>query len=166
MSLPGMTGDELLAWAERTSAGWRDFTAAYPHVLLLPCDIQGTHTVGELLQHIVAVELRYAERLHSFPETPYDDVPFDTADVIFATHHRAVALMRALEDRNPEFWETPIQFVTRRGGELRVSRRTVYLHTLLHSIRHYAQLATLVRQAGVSTDWPMDYLLMGVLPNL
>jgi hypothetical protein len=31
----------------------------------------------------------------------------------------------------------------------------------MHGIRHYAQLATLVRQHGVAPDWPMDYLFMG-----
>jgi uncharacterized damage-inducible protein DinB len=28
----------------------------------------------------------------------------------------------------------------------------------MHSIRHYAQLATLVRQHGFQPTWPMDYL--------
>ncbi len=32
---------------------------------------------------------------------------------------------------------------------------------MTHGIRHYAQLATLVRQHGVTPDWPMDYLFMG-----
>jgi len=30
----------------------------------------------------------------------------------------------------------------------------------MHSIRHYAQLATLARQNGFKPDWPMDYLYM------
>jgi uncharacterized damage-inducible protein DinB len=33
-------------------------------------------------------------------------------------------------------------------------------HALLHSVRHYGQLATLARQHGVAPDWPMDYLFM------
>jgi uncharacterized damage-inducible protein DinB len=32
------------------------------------------------------------------------------------------------------------------------------VHLTLHSMRHYAQLATLVRQQGFKTTWPMDYL--------
>jgi hypothetical protein len=31
---------------------------------------------------------------------------------------------------------------------------------MLHGIRHYAQLATLVRQQGVKPDWQMDYLFV------
>jgi uncharacterized damage-inducible protein DinB len=37
-------------------------------------------------------------------------------------------------------------------------------HTLLHGIRHYAQLATLARQYGIKPDWSMDYFLMGIEP--
>jgi uncharacterized damage-inducible protein DinB len=161
-----MSGDEMFAWMEVTSVHWRDFLQQRPHLLLQPCDIRETHTVGEFLQHIVAVELRYAQRLHGMVETPYELVTFESADAIFATHDRAAALVRELKDHDTEFWETAIQFITRSGGELRVTRRTVYLHMLMHSIRHYAQLATLVRQAGVATDWPMDYLFMGVLPAI
>jgi len=38
----------------------------------------------------------------------------------------------------------------------------VLFHALLHGIRHYAQLATLVRQHGIKPEWPMDYLFMGM----
>jgi uncharacterized damage-inducible protein DinB len=44
---------------------------------------------------------------------------------------------------------------------MRASRKTIFFHAMLHSIRHYAQLATLVRQRGIKPDWPMDYLIMG-----
>jgi uncharacterized damage-inducible protein DinB len=33
---------------------------------------------------------------------------------------------------------------------------------VLHSIRHYAQLATLVRQHGYKPTLPGDYLFMGI----
>jgi uncharacterized damage-inducible protein DinB len=42
---------------------------------------------------------------------------------------------------------------------LRATRRTILMHLLTHSIRHYAQLATLTRKQGVAPDWSMDYLL-------
>jgi uncharacterized damage-inducible protein DinB len=31
---------------------------------------------------------------------------------------------------------------------------------MLHSIRHYGQLATLVRREGIKPNWAMDYLMM------
>lgn len=73
------TGAELLEWVEHTSQGWRRLIGAHPEVLAFPCDIRETKSVAELLQHIVAVELRYAERLNDQPETAYDSIPFDSA---------------------------------------------------------------------------------------
>jgi hypothetical protein len=110
--------------------------------------------------YIVAVELRYAERLHELPETPYESVPFDSAEAIFATHDRARELLQPLMDRDESFWETVLEFQTRSAGTLRATRRTVLVHLLTHSIRHYAQLATLSRKQGVAPDWGMDYILM------
>jgi uncharacterized damage-inducible protein DinB len=162
MSIPGLTGNELMAWAERTASGWRELFAAHPEALAFPRDIVGTTSIAELLQHIVAVELRYAERLSGLAETPYEAVPFGTVEAIYDTHKQAMELLRKLEDREQTYWEEWLQFTTRRGGTMRATRRTVFVHLLMHSIRHYAQLATLMRQRGIAPNWQMDYLLMGV----
>jgi hypothetical protein len=37
------------------------------------------------------------------------------------------------------------------------------IHTLMHSIRHWAQLATELRKAGFKTDWPHDLLFSDVI---
>jgi uncharacterized damage-inducible protein DinB len=52
-----------------------------------------------------------------------------------------------------------LEFKTRSAGTLRATRRTVLVHLLTHSIRHYAQLATLARKEGVAPDWGMDYIV-------
>jgi uncharacterized damage-inducible protein DinB len=160
MSFPELAGKELLAWVEQTSQGWLRLVRAHPKALSIPCDIRETQSAGELLQHIVAVELRYAERLHGLPETPYQAIPFATADELYGTHDRAMKLLLELEDQGEEYWLESLTFVTRSGGTMRASRRNIFTHALLHSIRHYAQLATLVRQHGIAPDWPMDYLFL------
>lgn len=160
MSLPGLCGEELLDWLERTTEGWRRLIAAHPEALELPCDIRETRTVSELLQHIVAAELRYAERLHGLAETPYSAIPSDGGEGIFAVHERAVGLLRELSGREDGFWDEWIEFGTRSAGTLRAPRGAVFAHLALHSIRHYAQLATLVRKAGIAPGWSMDYLAM------
>lgn len=157
-----ITGIELLDWVEETSRGWKKLIAAHPEILTFPCDIRETNSVAQLLQHIVAVELRYAERLNELPETPYESIPYTSAAVIYATHDRAMELLRALMDRDDDFWETVLEMKTRSAGILRATRRTVLAHLLTHSIRHYAQLATLARKQGVAPDWAMDYIMMQV----
>lgn len=155
-----VTGEELQAWVEKTSQRWRTFLIASPQILSLPCDIRETHTVAEFLGHIVAVELRYAQRLHGHKETPYEQIRFESPGAIYGFHDRAMSLLSELKDREELFWDEWIGFTTRNGGTMVVPRRTVFVHLLMHSIRHYAQLATLVRQHGFPVDWAMDYLIM------
>lgn len=155
-----ITGIELLDWVEETSRGWKRLVSAHPEILSFPCDIRETNNAAQLLQHIVAVELRYAERLNELPQTLYESIPYDSAEAIYATHDRAMDLLRPLLDRDDSYWEEVLEIKTRSAGTLRASRRTVLVHLLTHSIRHYAQLATLSRQHGVPTDFAMDYILM------
>ena len=157
-----ITGAELQKWVEHTSDSWKKLLTERPEILSFPCDIRETKSVAELLQHVVAAELRYAERLNEIPQTPYESIPFDSVETIYATHDRAMELLRPLLDRDEAFWETILEFQTRSAGTLRASRCTVLVHLLTHSIRHYAQLATLVRHHGVAHNWMLDYLVMGL----
>ena len=161
MSHPSLSAEEILAWNESTAAGWRKFLANHPELLTQPCNIANTRSVAELLQHIVAAQLRYAERLAGLPISDYAAIPFDSVESIYAVHERSVAIFQQLLASDVD-WSEPIDFVTRTAGTLYSDRKTILFHALLHGIRHYAQLASLVRQCGVKPDWPMDYLFMNV----
>ena len=161
--MTALTAYELIFWVERTSEGWRELIESNPQVLDLPCDVRETSSVRGLLQHIVAVELRYAERLGGLPETSYEAIGTTPAE-LYSVHARSTELMNErLADKQYD-WEQPIEFATRSAGNIRATRRAVLVHTLMHSVRHYAQLATLVRQHGVQPGWPMDYLFMSSTP--
>lgn len=161
MSEPALTAGEVFKWYETTSTHWRNFLAEHPEILALPCDIAGTKTVAEILQHIVAVELRYAQRLARMHETDYSEVPYDSVEALYRTHDRANKLYTQVLASDID-WEQKIDFQTRTWGHARSSLKTVLFHALLHSIRHYAQLGTLVRQHGFKPTWPGDYMVMGV----
>lgn len=162
--MTALTVDELLAWLDQTSNGWRGLVQRHPEALTFPCSTRETQNVAELLQHIVAVELRYAERLRDLPETSYDQIAFDSADAIFATHARAMDLLQPLLGRDAAFWDGTIEFMTRSAGRMRAPRRAVLVHLAMHAIRHYAQLATLVREHGIAPGWQMDYLFAVAQP--
>jgi uncharacterized damage-inducible protein DinB len=159
MTQPALTAEEVLAWLETTSNKWRALIEEHPEILNFPCDVMGVSTVGGLLQHIVAVELRYADQLSGLPPTEYAAIPYDSAATIYATHERAVRMFRELLAGGGD-WDAKFEFVTRSMGPMRSSRKSVLFHAMLHAIRHYAQLATLVRQHGIKPGWPMDYLFM------
>jgi len=161
MTQPALTAHDLIAWLEKTTTEWRNLLTHNPELFTLPCDITGVQTVAQLLQHIVAVELRYAERLADQATTDYANIPYDSVEAIYATHDRALALLHKLLDSEMD-WDETIEFSTRTMGSGRSTRKTILFHLLLHGIRHYAQLSTLVRQHGVKLGWPMDYLFMDI----
>jgi uncharacterized damage-inducible protein DinB len=159
MTQPVLTAEEILAWNEKTARGWRQLLTTHPELLTQPCDIAGTKNVAELLQHIIAAQLRYAERLAGLPVSDYAVIPFDSVESIYVVHDRAVSIFQQLLASDID-WSESIDFVTRTAGTLHSDRKTILFHALLHSVRHYAQLASLTRQCGVKADWPMDYLFM------
>src|ERR1700753_2567992 len=111
MTEPALTASELIAWVEKTSDGWRNLLVNHPELLPVSCDINNGQTVSQLLQHIVAVELRFAERLSGLPATDYANLPYDSVEKIYATHDHAFSLIHKLlsSDMN---WDQPIEFST------------------------------------------------------
>lgn len=152
------SAEKLVAWNDTTAQHWRDFFIANPMQLLLPCDIRNGKNIADTLQHIFAVELRYAQRLAGLPESTYQEIPKDSIKSLFTAHRLAFDLIRNLLAQPDYDWSAELTFDTISLGRLRASRETILLHLTLHGIRHYAQLATLVRQEGFKTTWQMDYL--------
>jgi uncharacterized damage-inducible protein DinB len=162
MSEPTLSAHDLIAWNQKTAEGWQRLLTAHPELFTASCDIAGTRSVAELLQHIVAVELRYAERLADLPVSDYANISFDSVESLFATHNRAIAIFQQLLLNSDIDWNAPIEFTTRTMGEARSNRKTILFHALMHGIRHYAQLASLARKCDVKPDWQMDYLVMNL----
>ena len=118
MSEPGLSATDMKAWVEKTSQKWKQLLDAHPEALALPCDVAGVSAVAGLLQHIVAVELRYAERLKGIPETSYDQVSFGSTEEIYATHDRAMALLHEVLADHSYDWSVDLEFSTRTAGAL------------------------------------------------
>ncbi|HEY0264608.1 MAG TPA: DinB family protein [Granulicella sp.] len=163
MSNSAVPAEALLHWNDESARGWLALLAEQPEIMALPCDVRNSGDVAHTFQHIFAVELRYAQRLAAVTESPYEDVPFGSSQELAHTHEQAMQMIRTLLADSAYDWSTEIEFVTITAGRLRATRQNVLLHMLLHSIRHYAQLATLIRQHGYKT-WPMDYLYTACTP--
>jgi uncharacterized damage-inducible protein DinB len=160
MTSPALTAEELLAWSDRTFQQWIALFQVQPWLLTVSCDIyKPASTVADLMQHIVVVEIRYAERLAGRPETPYEAIA-TTPEAIAGAHVRAHALFQQELGKQID-WEQKLTFQTISMGTLAASRKTILFHALLHGIRHYAQLATVIRQNGAKLNFAMDYLMMG-----
>src|SRR3981189_1729831 len=123
MTPPILSAEEILAWNEKTAQGWRQLLTAHPELLTQPCDIAGTKTVAELLQHIIAAQLRYPERLAGLPTSAYGPTPFASVESIYPPHDRAARIFQQLFVSDID-WNEPMEFTTRTMGTLRSTRTT------------------------------------------
>lgn len=160
MTVAGITLEELLADNEVGTRKWQAWFADNPAALDLPCAIYNSGTVRGLLKHIFAVELRHSQRLRDEQVTAYDAIPVGSMDDLAAVHSRAIENLRTfLSHADDATLQEVITLQTVSAGTLHASRRKLFAHILLHSMRHWAQLSTLLREAGYITDWPKDFLM-------
>lgn len=120
------------------------------------------NTVGEIVRHIFSAELRYPQRLRNEPMTETGDVPADDVAAVFALGRQSRAAFREFLAALPAGkWDTP-QEMPLFKSTLMITPRKVMTHTVLHEIRHWAQIATLLRFEGV-TDGFHDFLFSPVM---
>ncbi len=149
MTTAAITLEELLADNEAATEKWQAWFAANPAALDVPCAIYNSGTVRGLLKHIFAVELRHSQRLLGEEVTSYDAIPVGSLDELMVVHAQAMHNLRKFlsSANNTALLEViPLQTVS--AGTLHASRRKLFAHILLHSMRHWAQLTSLLREAG------------------
>lgn len=160
----GLSFGELLDYCAEETVRWGDWFKKNPAALNLPTDIAGARNVREVVLHIVAVQMRYAERLLDLPITEYETLSSKSADELFALAHKSFEDFRsfAVAANDPD-WDGQLTFPTRTAGMLTASRRKIFIHALLHGVRHWAQLAAHLRQQGHKQDWQHDFIFSNVL---
>jgi len=165
VSLAQISFTELLDWNERETQKWRAWFAAQPAAVLdVPIKVAQTKNVREFLLHIFAVELRYAQRLNKEEISAYESLPQSSVAELFAIGERARdGYRRYLAGVTDDGLRTVMEFPTRSAGTLRASERKIFLHAMLHSVRHWAQLATALREAGHEAKWGKDFLFSEVM---
>ncbi len=154
------TFPEMFAAQELEMARWEEWFLQQPSSLLdLQLDLARGQDLRSVLFHIFLVELSFGEALNDLrdPNASRADLlalPHGTFNELFAIHHRAFALLKQwMERATPE--DAAKLFIR---GELRVSRKKCFIQVMEHGVRHFAQLAVALRQAGHPTDWVHDFL--------
>jgi uncharacterized damage-inducible protein DinB len=162
--MDGVRFDELLDYNAEETRRWEQWFSAHPAALDLRIDIADAGTVRRLLAHIFSVEMHYAEAVN---ETAGDlsalqkrIEAFSPGDIpaLFALSHEATAKFREFCSRaTGEDYSKPLEF----GSRIKVTatKRKLITQALTHSMRHWAQLATALRQQGLKSDWVHDFLL-------
>jgi uncharacterized damage-inducible protein DinB len=151
----------LAAYVDGETERWREwFETASPEVLDLPLGPGADGTVRTLIKHIFAVELRYAQRLAGEAVTGYEELPDGTVQELWRIHRTAASIRdRFLRDTTPESLDQVLVSDTRKLGRIESRAHVVVVHTFIHGIRHWAQIAAVLRQHGHGGLWEHDWLL-------
>lgn len=110
-------------------------------------------TVGELIRHIFSAETRYVDRLSGRPITNTGSVSAYNLDALFQLGQESRKSLKDFIEAFPvQEWDVPQEFKLM-NSSLKATPRKIVVHVLMHEIRHWAQIATLLRLTGVTDDF-------------
>ena len=157
--------DKLIEYEEEETQKWEKWLGAQsPKALEVPVGTGETATVRGLIWHICAVEYRHAQRLLGEPPASHEELRQDSLEAVFRMGDTArMKLTSFLAGSTDAVLDEVITIETRRAGKVTTSRRKLLAHALLHGVRHWAQIATALRQAGYTQEWPHDFLFTEAL---
>ena len=158
--------DELLAYTDEERSKWNAWIRSQPpSVLLTPVQHGGRFpSVWSLLDHLFVVERRHLQRIRG--EYPLPDstgiVQVDWDELwnwAVETRGQLVSLAAGLTEHEARLTRT----VHLPAGPVDVTPRKLLFHVLFHEIRHWAQIALALRNAGYEPPGDHDLVFSSVL---
>ncbi len=146
-----LTFDEFRRYTQEEREKWRTWFAAHPDAMGIELQPGGRYaTVGSLIDHIFLVERRHLQRLRSAPLDTKTGLSGLNAPPLFdygASVRRELEQFTASLDE--EVADEPRTFTVLSGGDFILTPRKLLFHCLLHETRHWAQIASAIRRAGL-----------------
>ena len=154
--------DDLLGYSDWDRAQWRAWFLQQGPVALAvslgPRTDGRFATVGELVRHIFSAETRYVERVRKAPLTDTSVIPAGDVEVLFEFGQASRRALRELLLTFPDnAWGDSREMQVGKNT-ITVSARAMIIQTVTHELRHWAQIATLLRLAGYGSGMH-DYLV-------
>ncbi|HWR14227.1 MAG TPA: DinB family protein [Terriglobales bacterium] len=154
---PGISFEDLLRYEEEQTEQWRQLFTKKPY--LLKVDATPTSTVAELLFHTFAAEYRSAQRLLGEEMTPDTQFAQRTVSDLFSIGDAARLKFREyLSQTSQQEIAEPKTFPSHTLGQFQASPKKLLAHAIVHSIRHWAQIARVLRENGQRADFSHDLL--------
>ena len=142
---------------------WRDWFVEHPNAWAVPFATGRMATVGGVVLHIFAVELRYTERLLDQDVTTWEEFRQTSIDEVFELGDDARGqLVHFLTTAPEKELERVLTFQTLTAGTVSASKHKIASNIFLHDIRHWGQIATVLRQNGFADQWAHDLLLSDI----
>lgn len=164
--MPDINFDHLLDYTDWERGLWREWFAKNGDAALAisagPHGDGRFHTVGDIIRHIFSAEKRYVERLSGKEVTDMSTFPSDNSENLFHLGDEARAALRAYIRALPVAeWDQPQEF-NFMNNYLKATPTKLVVHVLMHEIRHWPQVATLLRLNGSAVEM-RDFLFSPVL---
>jgi uncharacterized damage-inducible protein DinB len=105
-------------------------------------------TVTDIVRHIFSAERRYVDRLSGRPITDPATIPAEFPAVFAFGRQSRTDLRELVATFLVDRWDTPEEHKIL-TSTLRLTPRKVVLHVVMHEIRHWAQIATVLRMSGM-----------------
>ena len=142
---------------------WRDWFVEHPKAWAVPFATGRMATIGGVVLHIFGVELRYAQRLLDQEVTSWEEFRQTSIDEVFELGDNARGqLVHFLTTAPEKELDRVLTFQTLTAGTVSASKYKIASNIFLHDIRHWGQIATVLRQKGFAEQWPHDMLLSSI----
>lgn len=156
----------LLEYTDWERQKWRESLLQHGDRILLTTTGANSdarfETVGDLIRHIFSAEKRYVERLSEEPLTDTASLPTENIKLLFKFGEESRKALREFIKALPaQQLDVPRDY-TMANHPIRATPKKFIIHVLLHEIRHWAQIATLLRQNGLKGEFH-DFLFSPAL---
>jgi uncharacterized damage-inducible protein DinB len=155
--------ETLLEHTSTEQHRWHDWFVERPKAWAVPFATGRMATVGGVVTHIFAVELRYAQRLLDQEVTSWEDFRQTSIEDVFELgDHARGQLVQFLTSARESELDRVLTFQTLTAGTVSASKHKIASNVFLHGIRHWGQIATVLRQNDFADQWSHDLLLSSV----
>lgn len=159
-----LTLDELFAYTDEERGKWRIWFDAHPAALDVRLQQGGRFaTVAALVDHIFVVETRHLARLQGERVPEASGVANGDAAALFAYAARTREGLRSFAAKLDDVEAAKVYDFTVQSGTFRMTPRKLLLHICVHELRHWAQIALGVRQAGLNPPGNHDLFYSSAL---
>jgi uncharacterized damage-inducible protein DinB len=160
--------EDLIEYTDWERTKWREFLRARgDEVLKIGVGSNGDgrfQSVGDEVRHIFSAETRYIDRLSEREPTDTSRVASDRVEVLFEFGAQSRRQLKEFVATFPaERWDEDMELKLM-NSTIRATPRKIVVHVLMHEIRHWPQIATLLRLNGVVAEL-RDFILSPVVPG-
>jgi len=150
----------LLEFTSVEQHRWHDWFEAHHNAWTVPFASGRMATIGGVVHHVFAVELRYVQRLRDERVTEWDEFRETSIEGVFELGDFARAqFVDFLTTAKESELDKVLTFKTLTAGTVTANKYKIASNIFLHGIRHWGQIATVLRQNDFADQWPHDMLL-------